>query len=435
MNMEMSINGSRSGQDVPGGLSLYAGDAACGAVPRFVVSLTMHVRSGILEQAVNDVLPLFPHLCACPVRTEGGYVLRKDTGRVKVFRKEISRDGMTDVSGDMDGRLFRVSCEGKTIFFDIHVALLDERGMAAFAKSVVFRYIQLAGYPVSNDGNVRTLTDGEIHVSEEDPMEHIADIPASRPAWYMDAKAFLLRHDRPEGPDRITQIRVPLSRLRSHAKDHGSLPVTFIAPLVSHAVYEKYRQEMGAGEYVVASISVNLRQYFPTLSFRPFSTAVTLAYNRRLGEYPFNTILMSQKKLLEAQLKPDALAYNAGRRLDGMERLSSAAGLAAKERMAEEMASIEAARSTYMIRGAGNVGMPESMQRYVTEFYPIFTPVRQDFAVSMVVFRNEAVLTFAEKNGADGSFCRRVAELMNENDICAYVSDEFDMMPMKYELP
>ena len=185
----------------------------------------------------------------------------------------------------------------------------------------------------------------------------------------------------------------------------------------------------------MASISVNLRQYFPTLSFRPFSTAVTLAYNRRLGEYPFNTILMSQKKLLEAQLKPDALAYNAGRRLDDMERLSSAAGLAAKERMAEEMASIEAARSTYMIRGAGNVGMPESMQRYVTEFYPVFTPVRQDFAVSMVVFRNEAVLTFAEKNGADGSFCRRVAELMNENDICAYVSDEFDMMPMKYELP
>ena len=179
MNMEMSINGSRSGQEVPGGLSLYAGDAACGAVPRFVVSLTMHVRSGILEQAVNDVLLLFPHLCACPVRTEGGDVLRKDTGRVKVFRKEISRDGMTDASGDMDGRLFRVSCEGKTIFFDIHVALLDERGMAAFAKSVVFRYIQLAGYPVSNDGNVRTLTDGEIHVSEEDPMEQTPVVPCS----------------------------------------------------------------------------------------------------------------------------------------------------------------------------------------------------------------------------------------------------------------
>lgn len=435
MNMEMNIQTDRPGPDVPGGFQLYAGDSACGAVPRFVVSLTMHVRAEMLERAVNDVMPLFPHLYFCPVRTDGGYVFRKNCGRVRVFRQEISSDGLTDAGGDMDGRLFRVSCSGKTIFFDIHLALLDERGMAAFAKSVVFRYLQLADYPVSNDGNVRTLTDGGIHVSEEDPMENIADIPASRPAWYMDAKAFRLCHAHSAGPHRITQMRVPLSRLRSHAKEYSGLPAAFIAPLVSHAVYERYRQEMGAGEYVVASISVNLRQYFPTLSFRPFSTAVTLAYNRRLGEYPFNTILMSQKKLLEAQLKPDALAYNAGRRLDDMERLSSAAGLAAKERMAEEMASIEAARSTYMIRGAGNVGMPESMQRYVTEFYPVFTPVRQDFAVSMVVFRNEAVLTFAEKNGADGSFCRRVAELMNENDICAYVSDEFDMMPMKYELP
>ncbi|MBO8445557.1 MAG: hypothetical protein IAC23_07690 [Bacteroidetes bacterium] len=435
MSIKMSIHGGQSGPDVSGGLSLYAGDAACGTVSRFVVSLTMHVRSGILERAVNDVLPLFPHLYSCPVRTDGGYVLRKDMSPVRVFRQEVSRGGMTNVCGGMDGRLFRVSCAGKTIFFDIHLAMLDERGMAAFAKSVVFRYIQLAGYPISNDGNVRTLTDGEIHVSEEDPMEHIADIPASRPAWYMDAKAFLLQHDIPAGPDHITQIRVPLAKLRSYAKDYSGLPVTFIAPLVSHAVYERYRQDMESGEYVVASISVNLRQYFPTLSFRPFSTAVTLAYNRRLGEYPFNTILMSQKKLLEAQLKPDALAYNAGRRLDDMERLSSASGLEAKAHMAEKMASMEAARSTYMIRGAGNVGMPESMLRYVTEFYPIFTPVRHDFVVSMVVLRNEAVLTFSERNGADGSFSRRVAELMNENEICAYVSDEFDMMPIIYKLP
>ena len=73
--------------------------------------------------------------------------------------------------------------------------------------------------------------------------------------------------------------------------------------------------------------------------------------------------------------------------------------------------------------------MPDSMDRYVTEFYPLYTPGLQEFTVSTIVFRNEMVLTLAGKSSAAGALCRRIASLMNENEIYAYMSDEFDFSP------
>ena len=79
--------------------------------------------------------------------------------------------------------------------------------------------------------------------------------------------------------------------------------------------------EMEVGEYVVASVQVNLRPYYPSASLRPYHTPIFLAYNRNLTDYPYGTVLMSQKKLLEAQLKNDTLAYSAQRKIADIEKV------------------------------------------------------------------------------------------------------------------
>ena len=413
------------------GVYLYADNTACSPVSRFVVSLTMHVRKDVLCTAVNEVMSMFPNVAVRPAVEDGRYVFIPNSGPVPVFDGSLSRAGLHGEE-DLHGYLFRVSFSGKTVYFDVHSSLLDERGLAAFAKSVIFRYIQLAGFPVENDGNVRALPDALASLSMDDPMAMLEDIPASRPAWYMDAKAYVTCQSGVSAPHdmiHVAQVKVPLARLRSHAREYIASPEIFVSPIVSHAVYEMNRENMKPGEYVVASISVSLRRYFPTLSFLPFFTTVSLAYNRRLHEYPFNTILMSQKKLLEAQLKTDALAYNVQRKIDDMERISRPESLEARKAAASEAALGKASKSTYMIRNAGNIGMPDSMDRYVTEFYPLYTPGLQEFTVSTIVFRNEMVLTLAGKSSAAGALCRRIASLMNENEIYAYMSDEFDFSP------
>lgn len=432
---EMSDQTSHYVPDLAGGVYLYADEASCGIVPRLVATLTMHIRQDVLEDAVNDVMSLFPHLPVRLAEEDGSYVFVRNGSRIPVFSESADCQAVLG-SEALGGFLFRVSFCGKTIFFDVHSSLLDERGLSAFAKSVIFRYIQLSGYPIANDGNVRVLPDGSVHVSVDDPLELVEDIPAARPAWYMEAKAFCSLSSCRQPSSHIVQMRVPASRLRSGIRGFWNLPETFVAPVVSHALYEQYAGKMSPGEYIVAAISVNLRQYFPTVSLRPFFTTVSLAYNRRIGEYPFNTILMSQKKLLEAQLKTDALAYNAQRKMRDMEKVCGVKGIGDKAAVAEKMVNAKASSSTYVIRNAGTVGMPESMDRYITEFYPVYSPGLHDLAVSSVVFRNDLFLTFAGKDAMmTRTVCNRIADLMNANDIYAYISDEFDFSPVCYKRP
>lgn len=442
MTANMDIEDRPFAPDLDGSIFLYSAEAVCGLVPRFTVSLTMHVDGHVLEDAVNDVIVLFPHMKVRLLKGPAGFMYVRNEARIPVSLHSGREVSLSDPA--LNGYLFCVSYSGKTVYLDVHSSLLDEKGLASFAKAIVFRYIQLSGYPVENDGSVRTLPEGQQHVSLEDPFVKIEDIPAARPVWYMDAKAF---HDpaacggKDGNGDRslaeafdAVQIRIPLARLRSFVKEYAGLPEILISSVISQALYEHYSGDMDKGEYIVASISVNLRRYFPTVSLKPFSTSVTLACNRRLGEYPFNTILMSQKKLLEAQLKTDALAYNAQQRIADFEKVRSCPDFASRCRSASEIISRKAGQSTYMLRNAGNIGMPESMVRYVTEFYPMYTPSVHPLSFSAIIFRNEVILTASSRHGYLPDLCRRIVSLMNGNDIYAYISDEFSFTPVTYIL-
>ena len=322
-----------------------------------------------------------------------------------------------------------MSVSHKTICFDFSRALVDEVGLMDFVKAVLFRYIELSGYPVSNDGSVKIMSDPCAALEGADPLPRIDDMPASRPVWYMDARAVnapaadAVRED-------IVQIRIPQPRLKGDKMQLVNIPVTYLAPVFSHAVYEALEDRMAAGEYVVASVQINLRPYFPSPSMLPYTTPVYLAYNRNLNEYPFNTVLMSQKKLLEAQLKNDTLAYSAQRKIAGIEKAFDGKG-PLTEMIMKNKAILKdvVSRSTYDICRVGNVLVPESMQRYLTEFYPVVPSGPYMFSLTVINYRGEVVVTVSGKKDVR-SVCGRFVELLVENDIDAFVADEFSFIPM-----
>lgn len=90
-----------------------------------------------------------------------------------------------------------------------------------------------------------------------------------------------------------------------------------------------------------------------------------------------------------------------------------------------------AAMSTYSICRVGNVILPESMQRFITDFYPVIPSGRQTYALSVVTYRGEIVVTVSGCRDTLNT-ARRFAELLCSNDIEAYVSDSFEFKPMDY---
>ncbi len=406
---------------------LYGSNAGASVSSRIVAALTMHLNPQLFSEALQEAAVRFPQMSVCLAVRDGRYVFEPVSAPVPLFKCGEEPYDFRDEA--LRGYLFKVSYVHKTVYFDFHRALSDEYGMMTFAKAVLFRYFELSGFPVENDGSVKLMSGSYFKAEGDDPMMRMEDINASRPVWYMDAKAAVPALSE-SGEEEVVLVRIPLNEPLKLSSGSCVNAVTYISPALSQAVHEMYAGTMEQGEYVVAAVSVNLRPYFPAASLRPFCTGVYLAYNRSLCEYPYNVVQLSQKKLMEAQMKNDALAYSAQRYMNGLEKAFAGAdgpsGLdGAMSSLQEEMAS----RATYRIGGIGNVMLPESMGRLVSEFYPVVPSGGRSCSVTVEYYGRDLVVAVSGRDKAYG-LCRRFVELLHENDISAFIADRYSFVPM-----
>lgn len=409
---------------------LYGGNAGVSVSSRIVATLTMHLHEDILSSVLQEAAVRFPQMAVrLEIRGER-FAFVPCRGPVPLFHAEDDSQGIADFSdGALGGFLFRVSYIHKTVYFDFHRALTDEYGMMSFAKSVLFRYLELAGCPVRNDGSVKLLSGAYFQAEGVDAMLKLEEINASRPVWYMDARAAVPPLCK-KGREEVVQVRIPMAEQPKLLSGAAVNHVTYISPAFSQAVQEMYAGCMGQGEYVVASVSVNLRPYFPAASLRPFCTDVYLAYNRSLCDYPYNTVQMSQKKLLEAQMKNDALAYSAQRYMTGIGDASDSSETFGG--LCDAMSGIQEntnARATYRIGGFGNVILPESMRRLVEDFYPVMPSGGKSYSLTVENYNGNLVVAVC---GAErtAEVCARFVEILHENYIDAFIADTYGFVPV-----
>lgn len=402
---------------------LYGSHADASVSSRIVTALTMHIDPVILEKALEEAMVRFPQMAVgLQVENEKKVFVPVDAP-VPVFRAE---EPMPEDFSDprIGGYLFRVSYQHKHIYIDFHRALADEVGMISFAKALILRYLELCGFPVRTDGSVKLLS-GEFFKAEgEDPMLRMEDAYSSKPVWYMDAKAVVPDVEDSDSEE-VVQVRIPLNKLKKDYLDLPNIPVTYVAPFLSHALHEVVCGMMEVGEYVVASVQINLRPYYPSASLRPYHTPVFLAYNRNLSDYPYKTVLMSQKKLLEAQLKNDTIAYSAQKKIAEIEKaFDSSTSLAQLDEAFDALQNTVSRRSTYNICRIGNLILPESMQRLVTEFYPVIPSSGRSVSVTVSTYKGELAVTVSGRKYSYPVCCRLV-DLLQENDIDAYIADRY----------
>lgn len=399
---------------------VYGEDRSASAL--FVLSLTMHIDRNELCRALNEAMVRYPQFAVGLDRKGESVVFRPLSEAVTVYdERDLPSSFSSESTG---GYLFCVSVSHKTIFFRYHRTLTDEYGAISFLKAVLVRYLELAGYQTDE---MSSFSGEYIKAEGMDPMERLEDMTAIRPGWYMDAKA--ASYPEADGSEEtVVQVRIPLVKMGKEFNMIDKTPVTYIAPIFSHCVYERIQDHMTPGEYVVAAIQINLRPYFPTASMRPFHTPVFLAYNRVLGDYPYNTVLMSQKKLLEAQLRTDALAYSAQRKMTDIEK----ACIGDYERKCEKFADLNrktSSMSTYTVCRIGNVMVPDQLQRYITEFYPVIPASTQAFSLTVMNYRGEMNVTISGRRDVK-EVCRSFVEQLNSYGIGSFIADEFVYVPM-----
>ena len=70
------------------------------------------------------------------------------------------------------------------------------------------------------------------------------------------------------------------------------------------------------------------------------------------------------------------------------------------------------------------------MQRLVTEFYPVIPSSGKTFSVTIESFKGELIITVSGRKNVQ-KVSRRLVELLQENDIEAYIADSYAFSLMK----
>ena len=417
--------------DLLGSVYLYADSSVANTSFCYVVSLTMSVDRELLGRAVSDLMPRFPQFSLRVISGADSCSYAPMTSAVPVFpvgdRTRVSESGMFG-----HDCLFAVSVNHKTVCFDFHKSITDEKGVVPFIRAVIFRYLRLGGYEVENDGSVITA-DSEYHeIESDDAFVKLDDIPASRPIWYMDARA--VEMDRPGISDgfRVTRIHLPLSKVRGEAVSCLSMPSTVVSPFFAQALLDRFPEKDVPGEFVVSHIQVNLRQYFPTTTFRPFFATLPLAYNRKLSDYPVATVLMSQKKFIEAQLRTDALAYNVQRSIAQFDRIMETSSSAGRISAVEKFFGDRAREATFSLCNIGSMIIPETMLKYITEFYPVVPPALYPYGIATINFKGDLVISVSTP-AEDTETCRGFVSLLKKYEMPAYIAESFIHSQLRYK--
>lgn len=417
--------------DAVGEQYLYQNTDRCPNAPRYEVTMTETIDPAKLAAALNDVYARFPQM-AVGIEERGNYIGYRDiTTPAKVYPEEGQI--ITLGTEDSDGHLIYVTYAGKTIYCVIFHGLGDGLGFNIFVKALVFRYAQLMGYPVENDGSIRSVNEPFDPLEAEDQVEKYWNHSFGALKTMPQYSAFMvpLEEKGPDAGDTIVEIKIPFKELHGVAKAYQASPLTFLSPVFGAAIYEKYEDQLEPGKPIIAGTPINLRQFFPTPTTRYFAVTGGLAIGKAFDKKDFSEILKENKAILDAQMDGEYLLNEFLKTLRSSRSLLEADIPNAKKReIVYEAVTSFLDQYTYLLTNIGNVVMPDSLLTYVEDFNVVLPAGMTPFTIAVTSLKGIMTLNIAQYNKST-DICERFVEILNALDIGATITRVYSFHTMR----
>jgi NRPS condensation-like uncharacterized protein len=270
---------------------------------RIAVMIKETVKPDVLQQALLDLAPRFPHMF---VRIKHGffwYYLEANR------QKPIVRPEPALVNQKIDTQannhfFFSVFYYQNRISLETFHALCDGAGAIEFVKALVFRYFELRGHELENDGTVLTVDQYPRPEEMEDSFSKYVDKSGAKreamiPAFHIKAKKFVYAESRG-----VITARLPADGLVALAKKHGATVTQYMVALLTYAIYETYVGQIPDKKPIRIAVPVNMRRYHPSVSLRNFSQYIhtTVYADKKLT---FDDVLAKTKQDFETEIKPE----------------------------------------------------------------------------------------------------------------------------------
>ncbi|MCI7061619.1 MAG: hypothetical protein MR965_05390 [Lachnospiraceae bacterium] len=335
-------------------------------VYRLSMTLMEDVDPGLLQQALDKILPMFDSMNV-RLRT-GAFWYYFETNRKKAPGVEQESEyPCRKMEPQLNAQyLFRVSYYKKRINLEVFHVLADGMGGATFLKELTCQYLRLA-HP-----ELCSLT-GD-HLSEQTSLNtedsYLKNFRKGEPKGYKSQPAFHMNGEKlRDGAFGVIQGYLSVSQVKKAAHDRKVSINEYLAGVYVYSIYKEYLHGAVSHKPIVLCVPVNLRPYFESITTRNFFAMVSAAFRPDREDYTRDEVEKIVVQALRDQIKKENLeklfSYNVSNQKNLMLR---AVPLILKKFVMQWVYRISAQATTTTMTNLGVMKVDEVYRKYIRRF-------------------------------------------------------------------
>ncbi len=392
-------------------------------VYRISAVLTEEIDGSLLQKALNKVLPRFPTF---RVRMRKGifwYYFETNEKPTPAVKPENDYPCRYIEPYANNNYLFRVTYYRCRINLEVFHALADGMGGVTFLREITYQYLRLC-YPELEFGKTDSFSD-DTSLNTED--SYLKNYRKSHKKGYQTQRAVEVTGERLlAGQLSVMHGFFSVRELKMVCQKYGVSINEYFTAVFLYSIYKEYLHGQPSEKPVAASIPVNLRPYFNSLTTRNFFVMVSAVFSPEREDIPLTEVMGIVKESLRSQITKEHLeelfSYNVSNQKNIFLR---SVPIFIKILAMRFVYRSSAKANTTTVTNIGNVKVEEEYRPYIQYFYAMIarsegqnikgaicsygdtmvftiTSVLQDVSIQRCFFRiiaSEGISVAVETNG------------------------------------
>ncbi len=358
---------------------------------RIAVTLKEEIEPDTLQQALEDILPMFESFRVRLRRGLFWYYFETNHRKIKV-EKEDTYPCQFISNKVAPYYLFRVSYYSTRINVEIYHALSDGLGAVNFAKLLACRYLQIK-YKMDTPEIVRKMN---VDAEEEDGyLKYYSNVPKQN---YSNEKAYQIE-GRKLGfrVENVIHGSIPLQELKPVSKSYGVSITKYLTAVLIWTIYEEYLKGEENTPFIGVNLPINLRSMFKSETLANFFAVTAINYNPTGRQVDFEDILKVVSEQIDDQIDKDKLeekiAYNVSNEKKWYLKIVP---LVIKKLALKLIFKQKDSGHTITLSNLGPIKVEEAYADYIENFYVLIGVSHSQTAkCALIAYGDNLIMTFS----------------------------------------
>ena len=273
-------------------------------VYRICMVLKEEVQRDLLQQALDETLPLFPVFNSRLQQGMFWYYFEENGKKAPRVVEESTYPCQYIANTANRNYMFRVTYFKCRINLEVFHVLTDGMGGMQFLRELTYKYLRLAHPELGEKMGEGLSPETSLDTSDS----YVDNYKKSAEKKYKTEEAYQLKGPTFEkGKMGVVHGLVPVPQLKAKAKEYHATINEYLISALFWSIYKERMQMQPSNAPITASVPVNLRPFFGSMTTRNFFAMVTAVFRPKTSDHTFQDVLAQVQESLKSQITKEHL--------------------------------------------------------------------------------------------------------------------------------